>query len=76
MSMLKNVMCDIMPKCSGIHQPVPLDRDWKFMMMEGANFHPVEILALVCCSSVRDFSCSEGRKKVLRTEKIYIGGNI
>ena len=58
-----------------IRQPVPLDRDQKFVMMEGANFHPVEILALVCCSSVWDFSCSEGQKKGAPDRKNINGGN-
>jgi hypothetical protein len=52
----------------------PLQEDRKFVMMGGANFHLVEILALVCRSSVRMLL-------VLRVQKIcshqkYMAGTL
>jgi hypothetical protein len=52
----------------------PLQEDRKFVMMGGANFHLVKILALVCRSSVRMLL-------VLRVQKIcshqkYMAGTL
>jgi hypothetical protein len=58
-----------------ISQQARLDRDWKFAMMGGADFHLVKILALVCCSFVRFFSCCGGPKKRCTRQKNNIGGN-